>query len=150
PVLRRRDAARAGVVQRQRERVAPGRAPRAVGRGRHAARRVGLSHPSRAAAYRSRVPFTILPALDVSAGRLVVVEGGRPRRVAAFGGGPVAAARAMVQAGAGALHVVDVDLALEGTRGLDVAAIRTAAPLALLQVSGGIVDLSTARRYLAA
>jgi phosphoribosylformimino-5-aminoimidazole carboxamide ribonucleotide (ProFAR) isomerase len=96
------------------------------------------------------VPFSILPALDVSAGHLVVVEGGRPRPVAAFGGDPVAAARAMVQAGAAALHLVDVDLALDGTPGLDVAAIRDVAPRALLQVSGGIGDLSAARPYLAA
>jgi phosphoribosylformimino-5-aminoimidazole carboxamide ribonucleotide (ProFAR) isomerase len=96
------------------------------------------------------VPFSILPALDVSHGRLVVVGAGGPRPVAAFGGDPVAAARAMAEAGAGALHLVDVDLAFDGTPGLDVAAIRDVAPGVTLQVSGGIVDLSAAAPYLAA
>jgi len=96
------------------------------------------------------VPFSILPALDVAAGRLVVVEGGRPRPVAAFGGDPVAAAHAMVEAGATALHLVDLDLAFDGAPGLDVGAMRDAAPAVLLQVSGGIADLATGRRYLEA
>jgi phosphoribosylformimino-5-aminoimidazole carboxamide ribotide isomerase len=96
------------------------------------------------------VPFSILPALDVSHGRLVVVEGGRPRLVAAFGGDPVAAANAMVGDGATALHLVDVDLALEGAPGLDVAAIRDVVPGTLLQVSGGIADLTRGRAYLSA
>jgi phosphoribosylformimino-5-aminoimidazole carboxamide ribonucleotide (ProFAR) isomerase len=96
------------------------------------------------------VSFSILPALDVSHGRLVVVKAGGPRPVAAFGGDPVAAARALTAAGAIGLHLVDVDRALEGAAGLDVAAIRAAAPAAILQVSGGIVDVATARRALAA
>ena len=77
------------------------------------------------------MPFSILPALDVSGGRLAV------------------AALAMVEAGATALHLVDLDLALEGGRGLDVAAIRAVAPDATLQVSGGIADLGAAAPYLA-
>jgi phosphoribosylformimino-5-aminoimidazole carboxamide ribonucleotide (ProFAR) isomerase len=96
------------------------------------------------------VPFSILPALDVWHGRLVAVGSGGPRPVDAFGGDPVAAARALAGIGATALHLVDVDLALEGRPGLDVAAFRGAAPDATLQVSGGIVDLATARRLLAA
>jgi len=95
------------------------------------------------------VPFSILPALDVSHGRLVVVGAGGPRPVDAFGGDPVAAARAMAAAGAEALHLVDVDLAFDGVRGLDVAAIRDVAPGVTLQVSGGIADLSAAAPYLA-
>ena len=95
------------------------------------------------------MPFSILPALDVSHGRLVVVGAGGPRPVDAFGGDPVAAARAMAAAGAEALHLVDVDLAFDGVRGLDVAAIRDVAPGVTLQVSGGIADLSAAAPYLA-
>ena len=96
------------------------------------------------------MPFSILPALDVSHGRLVVVGAGGPRPVDAFGGDPVAAARAMAEAGATALHLVDVDLALDGVAALDVAAIRDVAPGVTLQVSGGIVDLLAAVPYLAA
>src|SRR5439155_21144249 len=82
--------------------------------------------------------------------RLVVVGAGGPRPVDAFGGDPVAAARAMVAAGVTALHLVDIDLALEGAAGLDVAGIRDVAPGATLQVSGGIADLAVAGPYLAA
>jgi phosphoribosylformimino-5-aminoimidazole carboxamide ribonucleotide (ProFAR) isomerase len=94
------------------------------------------------------VTFSILPALDVSRGRLAVAtrEGIVP--VDAFDGDPVAAARAAVAAGASALHLVDLDLALGGGRGLDVAAFRAVAPGATLQVSGGIADAATGRAYL--
>ena len=94
--------------------------------------------------------FSIIPALDVAGGRLAVAGGGRSRPVDAFGGDPVAAARAMVEAGARALHLVDLDLAFGGAPGLDVAAIRDVAPGAILQVSGGIGDLAAAMPYLAA
>jgi phosphoribosylformimino-5-aminoimidazole carboxamide ribotide isomerase len=96
------------------------------------------------------VRFSILPALDVAGGRLAVAGGGRPRPIDAFGGDPVAAARAMVESGATALHLVDLDLAFEGVAGLDVAAIRAVAPDVVLQVSGGITDLDAARPYLEA
>lgn len=96
------------------------------------------------------MPFTILPALDVARGRLAVAGADGMRPVDAFGGDPIAAARALVGEGATALHLVDLDLALVGASGLDVASIRGAAPDAMLQVSGGIVTLDAARSYLAA
>ena len=96
------------------------------------------------------MPFTILPALDVARGRLAVPGAGGPQPVAAFGGDPVAAARALVARGATALHLVDLDLALGGAPGLDVAVIRDVAPGALIQVSAGITTLEAAHPYLAA
>jgi len=96
------------------------------------------------------VSFSILPALDVSHGRLALAAAGGPPPVDPFGGEPDAAAHALVEAGARALHVVDLDLALEGAAGLDVGAIRAVAPASLLQVSGGIVSAATGRRYLEA
>ena len=60
----------------------------------------------------------ILPALDVSQGRLTVAGAGGPRPVDAFGGDPVAAARALVGSGALALHLVDLDLAFGGAPAL--------------------------------
>ena len=94
--------------------------------------------------------FLILPALDVWHGCLAVATAEGPGPVDAFGGDPVAAARAAVGAGAKALHLVDLDLAYGGVRGLDVAAIRAVAPDATLQVSGGIGDAATGRAYLVA
>ncbi len=55
----------------------------------------------------------------------------------------------MAEAGATALHLVDLDRAFDGTPGLDVAAIRAVAPDTILQVSGGIADLAAAGPYLA-
>jgi phosphoribosylformimino-5-aminoimidazole carboxamide ribotide isomerase len=94
------------------------------------------------------VTFLILPALDVWHGRLALATTEGPRAAEAFDGDPVAAARAAVAAGARALHLVDLDLAYGEIRGLDVAAIRTVAPDATLQVSGGIADAATGRIYL--
>jgi len=99
-------------------------------------------------AYRSHVTFLILPALDVWRGRLAVATAEGPRSIEAFGGDPGAAARAAVGAGARALHLVDLDLAYGGPRGLDVAAIRAVAPDATLQVSGAIGDAAIGRAYL--
>jgi len=94
------------------------------------------------------VTFLILPALDVWRGRLAVGTAEGPRSIEAFGGDPVVAARAAVVAGARALHLVDLDLAYEGTLGLDVAAIRAVAPDATLQVSGAIGDAEIGRAFL--
>ena len=94
--------------------------------------------------------FLILPALDVWQGRLAVATADGPSSVDTFGGDPVAAARAAVAAGARALHLVDLDLAYGGIPGLDVAAIRTVAADATLQVSGAIGDAATGRAYLVA
>ena len=94
--------------------------------------------------------FSILPALDVWHGRLSVATSEGITPVAAFGGDPVAAARAAMAAGARALHLVDLDLAFGGIPGLDIAAFRAVAPGATMQVSGGIGDAATGRSYLAA
>jgi phosphoribosylformimino-5-aminoimidazole carboxamide ribonucleotide (ProFAR) isomerase len=96
------------------------------------------------------VTFLILPALDVWRGRLAVATSEGVAPVDAFDGDPIAAARAAVAAGARALHLVDLDLAHDGIRGLDVAPIRAVVPDATLQVSGGIGDAATGRAYLVA
>ncbi len=65
--------------------------------------------------------FEVLPAIDVAAGRLATYTPHGPSPSAAFGGDPIAAARSHVDAGARWLHVVDMDLAFDGTiRNLDV------------------------------
>jgi phosphoribosylformimino-5-aminoimidazole carboxamide ribotide isomerase len=92
--------------------------------------------------------FLILPALDVWRGRLAVATADAPRAVETFGGDPVTAARAAVAAGARALHLVDLDLAYDGTRRLDLASMRAVAPDAILQVSGAIGDATIGKAYL--
>lgn len=58
--------------------------------------------------------FDVIPAIDVAGGRLarLTPEGIVP--VSAFGGDPVTAAEAFLQAGARWLHLVDMDLAFTG------------------------------------
>lgn len=58
--------------------------------------------------------FDVIPAIDVSGGVLTHLTPEGRIAIEAFGGDPVAAAAAMVEAGATRLHVVDMDLAFEG------------------------------------
>ncbi|MBA3691098.1 MAG: 1-(5-phosphoribosyl)-5-((5-phosphoribosylamino)methylideneamino)imidazole-4-carboxamide isomerase, partial [Actinobacteria bacterium] len=58
--------------------------------------------------------FEIIPALDLIAGRLSRLTARGPVAVEAFGGDPLAAAAAFVEAGVARLHVVDLDLAFRG------------------------------------
>jgi phosphoribosylformimino-5-aminoimidazole carboxamide ribonucleotide (ProFAR) isomerase len=86
------------------------------------------------------VGLEVIPAVDVSDGRLVRLSGEGVVSVESFAGDPVAAARSFVEAGARWIHVVDTDLALAGRfRNLDVVeAIATLG--AAVQASGGIAQ----------
>ena len=65
--------------------------------------------------------FEVIPAIDVSDGSLAHLTPTGLMQMDVFDGDPVAAAAAMVEAGATRLHVVDIDLAFEGEpRNLDV------------------------------
>jgi phosphoribosylformimino-5-aminoimidazole carboxamide ribotide isomerase len=81
--------------------------------------------------------FEVIPAIDVSGGRLARLTARGPVVVDGFGGDPVGAAAAFVGWGASRLHVVDLDLAVGGEpRNLEV--IRAIAGLGVpVQASGG-------------
>jgi phosphoribosylformimino-5-aminoimidazole carboxamide ribotide isomerase len=82
--------------------------------------------------------FEVIPGLDVSEGRLVRITqtGAQPEE--AFEGDALVAARAFVDAGAGRLHVVDVDLAHGGEpRNLDLLRALTGVGVPV-QASGGV------------
>jgi phosphoribosylformimino-5-aminoimidazole carboxamide ribonucleotide (ProFAR) isomerase len=99
------------------------------------------------AASLGRVAFEVLPAIDVAGGRLVSSAGGAVRPIEAFGGSPLAAAEAFVQAGARWLHVVDVDRA--AGRAPDLALLgRIAGVGAAVQASGGIDSIDVAEQAL--
>jgi phosphoribosylformimino-5-aminoimidazole carboxamide ribonucleotide (ProFAR) isomerase len=86
------------------------------------------------------VSVEVIPAVDVAGGRLARLTrfGPRPLR-AAFGGDPIAAAEAFVEAGARWIHVVDMDLAFSGDpRNLSVVRGIAAMPV-LVQASGGVL-----------
>jgi len=92
--------------------------------------------------------FEVLPAIDVAAGRLATYTPQGPSPSASFDGDPIAAARSHVDAGARWLHVVDMDLAFDGTiRNLDV--VRAIAALGpSVQASGGIRSLDDVQAML--
>jgi phosphoribosylformimino-5-aminoimidazole carboxamide ribotide isomerase len=94
--------------------------------------------------------FEVIPAIDVSEGKLCRLAMGGPAAVEEFGGDPLSAARSFVEAGAGRLHVVDVDLAFTGRpRNADVlAAIRARFPRVPIQASGGISMRGDVQLYL--
>jgi len=98
------------------------------------------------------VPFTLLPAVDVSRGRLGLYTPEGPGPSEAFEGDPVAAARAFTAAGARWLHVVDMDLAFSGAVGGEavIGAIAAACPGARIQASGGVRTWAQASALLEA
>ena len=96
--------------------------------------------------------FTVVPAIDVTEGRLGVYTPDGPSRVDAFGGDPLKAAQAFVAAGARLLQVVDMDRAFgtsHGDAGV-VTAIASIPGIVAVQASGGIGSWDAARAILGA
>jgi phosphoribosylformimino-5-aminoimidazole carboxamide ribonucleotide (ProFAR) isomerase len=94
--------------------------------------------------------FEVIPAIDVFGGALTAMTSTGTRPVSAFGGDPVAAAESVAAAGARWVHVVDVDLAVEGVaNNLDVLTRIAALPLAV-QAAGGVREASHVEALLAA
>jgi phosphoribosylformimino-5-aminoimidazole carboxamide ribotide isomerase len=96
--------------------------------------------------------FSLLPAIDLTGGRLGAFAPGGPVRVEAFDGDPLRAAATFVAAGTRWLHVVDMDLAFGGAVANDgtIDSIHEAFPGVSIQVSGGIRTPEQATAFLAA
>jgi len=92
----------------------------------------------------------VYPAIDLRGGRVVQLVGGRPERERVNLPDPVAVARRFVAHGFRALHVVDLDGALQD--GCNAAAIRSIidAVAVPVQVGGGVRDDATVHGWLAA
>lgn len=91
--------------------------------------------------------FSLLPALDVAGGRLAGYSLDGPRPAEAFGGDPLAAARAFADAGARWVHLVDLDLAFgREPGGLELVGAVTGLGLSV-QASGGIASAEVATRF---
>ncbi len=84
------------------------------------------------------MPFTLLPAIDLTDGGLGIYTPAGPTPLDAFGGDPLQAARSCLAAGARWLHVVDMDLAFGGKTNLEVVRAIAALPGATVQASGGV------------
>jgi phosphoribosylformimino-5-aminoimidazole carboxamide ribonucleotide (ProFAR) isomerase len=92
----------------------------------------------------------VIPGLDVSRGRLVRIRPQGPEPLDAFGGDPVAAATAFVEAGARRLHVVDVDLASSGRLENENVIASLSSVGVPVQASGGVRNADQADALLAA
>lgn len=93
--------------------------------------------------------FTIIPAIDVRAGRVVRLRQGDFARQTTYDPSPIATARRYADAGATWLHLVDLDAARHGGYALDelLTAIRTTTPLSI-QTGGGVRSASDMDRLL--
>ncbi len=94
------------------------------------------------------MPFTIYPAIDLKSGQVVRLAEGDMDRATVYAEDPAAQARAFADAGAGWLHVVDLDGAFAGEarNAAAVEAILAATP-AKVQVGGGIRTLAAIERW---
>ena len=89
------------------------------------------------------MPFEILPAVDIRAGRAVRLERGRADAETVYDADPVAVARRFVEQGARWLHVVDLDAAFDGEpRNRRLIADIVEATGADVQASGGIRSMA--------
>jgi phosphoribosylformimino-5-aminoimidazole carboxamide ribotide isomerase len=93
----------------------------------------------------------LIPAIDLLGGKVVRLERGDYDRVTVYADDPTVPARRFHAAGAGRLHVVDLDGARAGApRNVDaMRAILDAVPIAV-QVGGGVRDAESVERWLAA
>jgi phosphoribosylformimino-5-aminoimidazole carboxamide ribotide isomerase len=88
-----------------------------------------------------RVEVQVIPAIDLLEGRVVRLWRGRYDRVTRFSDDPLEVARGLIRAGAGRLHVIDLEAARSGHRPARHAGIIEAIaslPGVRLQVGGGV------------
>ncbi|MGI9601645.1 MAG: 1-(5-phosphoribosyl)-5-[(5-phosphoribosylamino)methylideneamino]imidazole-4-carboxamide isomerase [Acidimicrobiales bacterium] len=91
----------------------------------------------------------LFPAIDILAGKCVRLWQGDYDNTTVYGDDPVAQALAFAEAGAGWIHVVDLDAARSGeSRNIDVIAAVAAAVPVPVQTGGGIRSRATAERLL--
>jgi phosphoribosylformimino-5-aminoimidazole carboxamide ribotide isomerase len=93
--------------------------------------------------------FTVFPAIDLRGGRVVRLKEGDPARLTAYSDDPAETARRWLQAGAGWLHVVNLDGAFgenDGSNHLALEAILRAG--AQIQFGGGIRSLDGVARAI--
>jgi phosphoribosylformimino-5-aminoimidazole carboxamide ribotide isomerase len=99
------------------------------------------------------VHFELLPAIDLSGGRVVRLLRGDYGSETSYADDPTAVARGFAAAGASWLHVVDLDGARDPSRGQGMLlrdVIVAIGDAARVEVAGGVRDLATIESLLAA
>lgn len=94
--------------------------------------------------------FTVYPAIDVLAGRVVRLAQGDPGRVTVEGGDPTVAATRFTSEGASWLHLVDLDGAFRGSPTVGLVRSVAVATEVPIQVGGGYRTLDAIEVALAA
>ncbi len=96
--------------------------------------------------------FRIIPAIDLLDGRVVRLLKGDYSRSTVYSDNPAEQAEEFIFAGVDLIHVVDLSAARAGDRTANRSAIKeilkTAEGKAMLQIGGGIRDISSAQEYL--
>jgi phosphoribosylformimino-5-aminoimidazole carboxamide ribotide isomerase len=95
--------------------------------------------------------FDVLPAIDLLAGRVVRLQQGDFARETAYSDDPVAVATQFADAGAGWLHVVDLDGARTGlaeNRGSVVSIVEAVGDRVRVEVAGGLRDAAAVGELL--
>jgi phosphoribosylformimino-5-aminoimidazole carboxamide ribotide isomerase len=93
--------------------------------------------------------FEVIPAIDVLAGRVVRLSGGRREEITLEGGDPVELSRRYASEGAVRLHLVDLDGAFDGVPSLALLERVVAAVDRPVQVGGGYRSLEAVAAALA-
>ena len=94
----------------------------------------------------------LIPAIDIKNGQCVRLKQGRKDRVDVFDSDPVNVAGRWAKSGARRLHLVDLDGAFDGepVNAELIEKIAHRHPQLEIQIGGGIRDMATANRYMAA
>lgn len=89
----------------------------------------------------------VVPAIDIRGGKVVRLKQGRLQDETVYGTDPKEVARRWESEGAGRLHVVDLDAAIQGKAQFDVVAEVIGAVKIPVEVGGGLRTLEDATRY---
>jgi phosphoribosylformimino-5-aminoimidazole carboxamide ribotide isomerase len=90
---------------------------------------------------------TVVPAIDIRAGKVVRLKQGRLQDETVYGSSPAETARFWESEGAQRIHLVDLDAAIEGKAQPDVVGEVIAAVKIAVEVGGGLRVLENALRY---
>jgi phosphoribosylformimino-5-aminoimidazole carboxamide ribotide isomerase len=95
------------------------------------------------------MPFEVIPAVDLKAGKCVRLIQGDPNRETISLADPVAVARKWVSEGARTLHLIDLDGAFKGVpENLEIVKQIISTLKAVIQLGGGIRSLEVASKLL--
>jgi phosphoribosylformimino-5-aminoimidazole carboxamide ribotide isomerase len=89
----------------------------------------------------------VMPAIDLRGGKVVRLRRGQPGSERVYGGDPLEVSRRWAEQGAVRLHVVDLDVAIDGRdQAAEIGRLASGAGIPI-EVGGGLRSMEVARRY---